>query len=246
MSRKNLTRYYQAWELRQQGKKLREIGEIMGFGAERARTLISYIDIKIKYNKPISKELKKLIKKYATKTSFKFKNINIESDELENIRVKYQASLDLFKSEGQIQWSRYSTMLIVNTIFVGLISTTYNNSIFFKQNLLFMPLAGILLCVLWFLMTKKGFVWINFWIVKARKLEKYINDKNNINSINQGNEFREQKHDLINTEVASYVVIAIIGFIYLLFFINKKMTANSFLKTKNSQINIKKLEYRVR
>lgn len=67
MTRKNLKCYYQAWELRQQGKKFREIGEIMGFSTERARTLVSYIDLKIKYNKPISNELKKLINKYATR-----------------------------------------------------------------------------------------------------------------------------------------------------------------------------------
>jgi len=28
---KNIKRYYQAWELRQQGKKLREIAQLMGF-----------------------------------------------------------------------------------------------------------------------------------------------------------------------------------------------------------------------
>ncbi len=62
--RKNLKRYYQAWELRQQGKKLREIGEIMGFSPERARTLVSYINLKIEYKKPLPNDLKDLIKKY--------------------------------------------------------------------------------------------------------------------------------------------------------------------------------------
>jgi len=63
--RKNLKRYYQAWELRQQGKKLREIAHIMGFKSrENARRMIAYIDFKIKYNKPKSKELLDLIEKY--------------------------------------------------------------------------------------------------------------------------------------------------------------------------------------
>ena len=65
MGRKNLKRYYQAWELRQQGKKLREIGQIMGFGGENARRMISFIDIKLKYNMPISNELKTLVNKYT-------------------------------------------------------------------------------------------------------------------------------------------------------------------------------------
>lgn len=63
---KNLKRYYQAWELRQQGKKLREIAQIMGLkSGEWSRTMIAYINFRIS-NKfiPISKELFKLKQKY--------------------------------------------------------------------------------------------------------------------------------------------------------------------------------------
>ncbi len=35
--KKNITRYYQVWKLRKEGKKLKDIAEIMGFGIERAR-----------------------------------------------------------------------------------------------------------------------------------------------------------------------------------------------------------------
>lgn len=63
---KNLKCYYQAWELRQQGKKLREIAQIMGFKSrENARRMIAYIDFRVKRKFPsLSKELKELIKKY--------------------------------------------------------------------------------------------------------------------------------------------------------------------------------------
>lgn len=44
--RRNLKRYLQVWKLRQQGKTLKEIGDIMGFSAERARTLINYINFR--------------------------------------------------------------------------------------------------------------------------------------------------------------------------------------------------------
>lgn len=43
--RKNLERYYQAWELRKRGKKLREIGQITGITVERARILANHIDL---------------------------------------------------------------------------------------------------------------------------------------------------------------------------------------------------------
>ena len=60
---KNLKRYYQAWELRQQGKTFKEIGKVMGVCQSRANFLVHFIDYKIKYRKPISNELKLLIKK---------------------------------------------------------------------------------------------------------------------------------------------------------------------------------------
>ena len=63
---KNLKRYYQAWELCQQGKKLREIAQIMGFkSGEWPRCMIAYIDFRLKSKfVPPPKELKKLALKY--------------------------------------------------------------------------------------------------------------------------------------------------------------------------------------
>lgn len=62
---KNLKRYYQAWELRQQGKKLREIAKIMRLkSGEWARWMVDYVDFRIKDWRPKSKELSILIKKY--------------------------------------------------------------------------------------------------------------------------------------------------------------------------------------
>lgn len=52
---KNLKRYYRAWRLRQQGKTLREIGEIMGFSRERARVMINYINFTAKLRKSFGK-----------------------------------------------------------------------------------------------------------------------------------------------------------------------------------------------
>ena len=65
-----MARYYQAWELRQQGKKFREIGKIMYISSERVRTLVSYIDFKIKHQKQrrISNVLKRIFEKYKQRS----------------------------------------------------------------------------------------------------------------------------------------------------------------------------------
>ncbi|VVA44005.1 conserved hypothetical protein [Candidatus Roizmanbacteria bacterium] len=63
---RNLKRYYQAWELRQQNKTFKEIGEIMGITGSRVAVLSNFIDFKIKNQKRwrISNELKKIASKY--------------------------------------------------------------------------------------------------------------------------------------------------------------------------------------
>lgn len=60
-----MKRYHQAWELKQQGKTCLEIGKIMNISRSRVYELINYINFKIRYKKPLSNELKELIKKYA-------------------------------------------------------------------------------------------------------------------------------------------------------------------------------------
>ena len=63
---RNLKRYYQAWELRQQGLIFKDIGKIMGITGSRVAVLSNFIDFKIKYQKRwrISNELKELVKNF--------------------------------------------------------------------------------------------------------------------------------------------------------------------------------------
>ena len=63
---RNLKRYYQAWELRQQRLIFKDIGKIMGITGSRAAVLSNFVDFKIEYQKRwrISNELKELVKKY--------------------------------------------------------------------------------------------------------------------------------------------------------------------------------------
>ena len=51
--RGNFARYRLVIWLRQQGKKFREIGNIMNISSELARTLVSFVDLKIEYKKTL-------------------------------------------------------------------------------------------------------------------------------------------------------------------------------------------------
>jgi len=51
---KNLKKYYLAWELRQQGKTFNEIGETMEIDKSWAASMVSFVNLKIKYQKQIT------------------------------------------------------------------------------------------------------------------------------------------------------------------------------------------------
>ncbi len=63
---KNLKRYYQAWQLRQKGKTLKEIGVTMGFSPERARILINYVTFVLRKKNKDYKVIAKLRKSSET------------------------------------------------------------------------------------------------------------------------------------------------------------------------------------
>lgn len=147
--------------------------------------------------------------------------MKIDLEELENTRIKYSSVLNLKNSEGEIQWNRYSAMLVVNTIFIGFIGFTYNKDFsfpwFFKIIFWLIPVLGLLLCHLWHKMTERGFMWSEFWMIKANKIEGQINGK--INPIKEGEELRNILGKGV-TKNASFMIIGIFAFIYILMFIN--------------------------
>lgn len=120
-------------------------------------------------------------------------------------------------AESQIQWERYNAMLVVNTIFMTLIGLTLNpNSnvpILVKQIL---PPLGIILCLLWLQMTKRGFMWTKFWTDLARTIEDKHGHKNQINPFVEGLIHKIKNEAFINTKIASFIVIWIFIVIYLI------------------------------
>lgn len=155
-------------------------------------------------------------------------NKKLNKEELENVRTKYSNAINIHNSEGQIQWVRYSAMLVINTVLVGLIGFAYSKDFRFpaplKVMFLLTPLFGILLCAKWRRMSERGFYWINHWIVEARKLEVYLSG--GTNPINEGNNKRVENEEKEVTKRASlwiidafkivYIVLLVINAIFLL------------------------------
>ena len=135
----------------------------------------------------------------------------------EDAIVKYQSALDRSAYEGNVLWSRYSAILIVNTIFIAIIGFSYSNEFdgTILQNYLFKiiaPILGLILCYLWYQVTNRGFIWMTHWIVTARKIEeKQL--RGEINPLIEGRELKEKIGEGV-TEKASYVIIMIISIVY--------------------------------
>jgi len=138
-----------------------------------------------------------------------------DPEELKDARSKYQASVNLFMSEGQIQWSRYSAILVVNTVLIGLIGFRYSTGIKFPNSLTVVfdltPIFGLLLCYWWLRMTERGFTWMNFWTSQANRIEDQIDGE--INPVQNGKEFKSNVESEV-TKNASLWIIRIIGLIY--------------------------------
>lgn len=112
----------------------------------------------------------------------------------------YQSAVNMRIAESQIQWARYSAILVVNTIFIGLLGFTYSKEFAIPiiiQQLL--PLLGIVLCLLWFRMTKRGFMWVKFWTDMAREIEEKGGDRNRLKPFVKGLKHKNSSEVIINT-----------------------------------------------
>jgi len=138
----------------------------------------------------------------------------------DGLEARYQGALDKSNSEGQIQWARFNAILVVNTIFLAIIGFTYNNN-FLPVSRQMLAVLGIVLCFLWFQMTKRGFMWIRFFTTKARKIEEIENKKYSVNPFMEGYEHKQMSDEIFNTRNASFIIIGIFTAIYFFILLSK-------------------------
>ncbi len=148
--------------------------------------------------------------------------------EMENTRLKYSSALDTHNSEGQIQWTRYSAMLIINTALIALIGFAYGKDSPRLAKLIFLfvpPIFGLIICGYWMGMSKRGFYWTRHWLNMARDLE---NDLfGGTNPVNEGYKIYKSLSEKGITEKNAlriiegfrviYILILVINVLILLF-----------------------------
>ncbi len=134
------------------------------------------------------------------------------------LETKYNAALELHNSECQIQWNRFSAMLVANTILIGFMGFTYSKDfvfpLFIRLFLVASPILGIIICIWWYKVTMKGFAWIKFWIGQMNEIENIISDpsdKNDPKPIHAGDEFRSKHEPGLTKKATQWIIWIFIG-----------------------------------
>lgn len=104
----------------------------------------------------------------------------------DNARIGYQVAVDLWAYEGASVWSRFNSMVLANSIFfAGIILLVLDNGSY-DYLIKLLTIAGILLCILWFLLNERGFSYHNYYALSARELE---NDLPGVKTVKDGKKF---------------------------------------------------------
>jgi hypothetical protein len=156
-----------------------------------------------------------------------------KQDRIENARVGYQAAVNLWTYEGQLIWARFSAMLLANSIVVAVIGIVISADRALPVFSVGMPIAGLILCLVWTLMTARGFDYYKHWGMSACELEdRFLSDP--VQTVYRVGDFKAKKRKKIEVLIggetedyrmswlghvarvkwASYLVIIVFGALY--------------------------------
>jgi hypothetical protein len=86
-------------------------------------------------------------------------------------QVGYQAAVSLWVSEGNLVWAKFNAFLVANSIVLAIYGLALGTPKISRAFVIGLPVAGIVLCLVWWAQTKRGFDYFTYWILSARELE---------------------------------------------------------------------------
>jgi len=107
------------------------------------------------------------------------------SEQAENIRVGYQAALDVANCENKLIWSEFNNLILINSIVVS--ATILSNLDYIFVKIIFHAL-GILISLLLYFAIRRGFKYLDFYKRNARLFEK---DLSPLKMISEGKNLAE-------------------------------------------------------
>lgn len=153
----------------------------------------------------------------------------IDPIEKEDARIGYQASVEFWTYQGQLNWNRFNVMLVASSVIMAVIGAVFSG----QRPLPFLtiPLAGVglLLCGAWVLLTARGFEHSRYWSFCAQELEKHyfkdvIRTVSRLQTYQEGGEieFRDigkkrgfdKRLSRVSQEQVAYIVIGVFAFAF--------------------------------
>jgi hypothetical protein len=92
------------------------------------------------------------------------------------VRTGYEAAVQLWTYEGEQNWARFNVMLLANSVLIGALAILLTSPSSSSPLSHIFAVAGIIVCIAWFLITKRGFDYQTYYVLSARELEEqYFN-----------------------------------------------------------------------
>lgn len=163
---------------------------------------------------------------------------NNESENVENAQIGYDVAMATCQWEGELIWSKFNAMLVANSVVLAILGLTITYTGTRQLNLVtvVISIAGIVLSLLWGLLTRRGFYNYKYWIRCARELEGHLLP---VESVHRGATYakgdkvtfkiRDKDGKVIddhfqlgsviqhfNVETSSYLIISLFAVMYIL------------------------------
>ena len=110
------------------------------------------------------------------------------SEQLENARLGYQAAISMWNYYGEGLWAKYNALLVANSIVIAAIGLVYASQDPLPVLACALPILGLMLSAVWFLITRRGTEQHVFFGLAARELEERFLS-NEVNLLSRGTSY---------------------------------------------------------
>ena len=95
----------------------------------------------------------------------------VDPTHLANVRTGYQVAVSLWIAESSQIWTRVNVMLAANSILIAAIVVLLTAAPGLSLLAMLLSAAGLIVCVVWFIVIKRDFEYLSYLIMSAREIE---------------------------------------------------------------------------
>ena len=131
------------------------------------------------------------------------------SENVSKYQVGYQQAIALVGIVSQEIYSRFNSMLTANSIIIAIIGLAITTNKLPPTLVIILPSAGLVFCILWFLLIRHGYYYQRSFRNEAEKLEReYFNDTFKLFN-------NDHPSPPLSTYPISIMIICVFGFVYI-------------------------------